>query len=105
MLSDRERHSLELMERQLRESDPRFVALFRSLDRIRPRGTALPAATARSMHGAGVMPSVMLAVGLVTLLVGAAAQAMTLVVAGVVVALLTLGVALTRTMRYGPGFA
>lgn len=110
MLSDRERQSLASIEEQLRHSDPRLVARFRSLDRVRPRrrvrGEHRPMRRQhRSMHGAGVIPCVMLALAMVLLLAGAATGAMTLVVGGVVVALLTLGVAATSAPRPGPGFA
>ena len=57
------------------------------------------------MHGAGAVPCVLLAVSMVLLLAGATSGAMTLVVGGIVVALLTLGVAATSTPRPGPGFA
>lgn len=103
MLSDRERHDLDLIERQLCASDPRLAARFRSLDR--PRTRRAGRGSGRSMHDAGVLPCLMLAAGLLMLIVGAAAGAITVVVAGVVLAVLTLGVAATRAPRPGPGFA
>ena len=103
MLSDRERSDLDIIERQLCDSDPRLAARFRSL------GGALPgrvrSGTHRSMHSAGALPCVMLAAGLIMLLAGAAAGAMTVVVAGMVLAVLTLGVAATSVTSPGPGFA
>lgn len=94
------------MEEQLRHSDPRLVARFRSLETVRPRRTWRPArAEHRSMHGAGAIPCAMLAVAMVLLVAGAAAGAVAVVVIGVVMALLTLGVAATSAPRPGPGFA
>ncbi|TCK27708.1 DUF3040 domain-containing protein [Pseudonocardia endophytica] len=111
MLNDRERQCLASMEEHLRHSDPRLVAGFRSLERARPRRVhpARPrtahGSTHRSMHGAGPVPCVMLAVAMLLLLAGAATGAMTIVVGGIVMALLTLGVAATSAPRPGPGFA
>ncbi len=106
MLSDRERQCLASIEAQLRHSDPRLVARFHSLGRARPRRPRnRPRSSHRSMHGAGAVPCVMLAVAMLLMLVGAAAGAVTVAVAGVVVALLTLGVAATSPPRLGPGFA
>lgn len=103
MLNDRERQSLASIEDQLRHSDPRLVARFRSLETVRPRRRAR--GEHRSMHGAGAIPCAMLTVAMVLLLAGATTGAITVVVAGVVVALLTLGVAATSAPRPGPGFA
>jgi len=103
VLNDRERQCLASIEEQLLHSDPRLVARFRSLDRARPRRRA--SGQHRSMHGAGMVPCVMLAVSMVLLLAGATTATMTLVVGGVVVALLTLAVAATSAPRPGPGFA
>ena len=107
MLNDRERQCLASMEEQLRHSDPRLVAGFRSLEKARPRRVrpARPQTEHRSMHGAGPIPCVMLAVAMVLLLAGATTGTMTVVVGGVVLALLTLGVAATSLPRPGPGFA
>ena len=103
MLNDRERQSLASIEEQLRHSDPRLVARFRSLETARPRRRVR--GEHRSMHGAGTIPCVMLVVAMALLLAGAATGAMTVVVGGVVMALLTLGVAATSAPRPGPGFA
>lgn len=103
MLSDRERRNLDLIERQLCDSDPRLAARFRSLDRPRVRRTHA-AGSHRSLHAAGALPCLMLAAGLIMLLAGAATGAMPVVVAGVVLAVLTLGVAATSA-NPGPGFA
>ena len=103
MLSDRERRILDLIERQLCASDPRLVAGFRSLGR--PGAARRAVGAHRSMHGAGSVPCAMLAAGLLMLIIGAAAGAMPVVVAGVVLAVLTLGVAATRTSSPDPGFA
>ena len=103
MLNDRERQSLAAIEEQLRFSDPRLVARFRSLERARPGRHAR--GEHRSMHGAGTVPCVMLAVAMVLLFAGATTGALTLVVGGVVIALLTLGIAATSAPRPGPGFA
>ncbi|MBW0103828.1 DUF3040 domain-containing protein [Pseudonocardia sp. KRD291] len=108
MLSDRERRDLDLIERQLCDSDPRLAARFRSLGRARPvriRPDRSRSGSHRSMHGAGALPCVMLAAGLIMLLAGAAAGAMTVVVAGMVIAVLTLGIAATSATTRGPGFA
>lgn len=104
MLSDRERRTLALIERQLCTSDPRLAAGFRSLDRP-TRARRAGSGSQRSMHAAGALPSAMLAAGLLMLVVGAAAGAMPVVVAGVVLAVLTLGVAATSTPSAGPGLA
>lgn len=101
MLSDRERRALDLIERQLCDSDPGLAARFRSLDRVRRVGSGAH----HSMHAAGMLPCLMLAAGLLMLVVGAAAGAMTVVVAGVVLAVLTLGMAATRSSSPGAGFA
>jgi hypothetical protein len=111
VLNDRERQCLASMEEQLRHSDPRLVAGFRSLETVRPRRVRPDRQRTehrsmhRSMHGAGTVPCVMLAVAMVLLLAGATTGAMTVVVGGVVMALLTLGVAATSARRPGPGFA
>lgn len=106
MLNDRERRSLESIEQQLRHSDPRLVRRFRSLEAVRPRRARERFRTEhRSMHGAGSIPCVMLTVAMALLLAGATTGVMTLVVSGVVIALLTLGVAATTAPRPGPGFA
>lgn len=57
------------------------------------------------MHAAGALPCVLLAAGLVMLLAGAATGAVTVVVAGVVLTVLTLGIAATSAPSPGPGFA
>lgn len=103
MLNDRERQCLASIEEQLRNSDPRLVACFRSLETARPRRRA--GGEHRSMHGAGAIPCAMLAVAMVLMVAGAATGAVTVVVGGVVMALLTLGVAATSAPRPGPGFA
>lgn len=103
VLNDRERQCLASIEEQLLRSDPRLVARFRSLETARPRRRAR--GEHRSMHGAGAVPCVLLAVAMVLLLAGATSGAMALVVGGIVVALLTLGVAATSAPRPGPGFA
>lgn len=103
MLSDRERRKLHLIERQLCESDPRLAARFRSLDR--PRARRPHHGSHRTMHAAGALPCVLLAAGMIMLLAGAATGVMPLVVAGVVLAVLTLGIAATSATNRGPGFA
>ncbi len=103
MLSDRERRDLDLIERQLCDDDPRFAARFRSLAGARP--ARVGGDVHRSMHGAGALPCVLLAAGLVMLLAGAAAGALTVVVTGVVLTVLMLGVAATSAPGRGPGFA
>lgn len=104
MLSDRERRKLHLIERQLCESDPRLAARFRSLDRPR-RARRTYTGSHRSMHAAGALPCVLLTAGLIMLLAGAATGVTPLVVAGVVLAVLTLGIAATSATQPGPGFA
>ncbi|MET0190024.1 MAG: hypothetical protein ABW212_13560, partial [Pseudonocardia sediminis] len=59
----------------------------------------------RSMHAAGALPCVLLAAGLIMLVAGAAAGAMAVVVAGVVLTVLTLGIAATSAPSRGAGFA
>ncbi|WP_165438552.1 DUF3040 domain-containing protein [Pseudonocardia sediminis] len=110
MLSDRERRDLALIERQLCDEDPRLAARFRSLGRARPVRApktlgGRDGVSQRSMHAAGALPCVLLAAGLIMLLAGAAAGAMAVVVAGVVLTVLTLGIAATSAPSRGAGFA
>ena len=104
MLSDHERRRLQEIELQFQISDPRFAASFRILARAR---RARPLGGHRkSMHGAGSIPCLLLAAGLAMLVIGATSGAMTLVVAGMVLAVLTLGLAYTRAApNPGAGFA
>jgi hypothetical protein len=99
MLSDRERSQFALIEQGLVAGDPLFVArcsaLGRKVRRIAPTGGR------RTMHAAGMVPTMLLAGGLLLLVLGGASAAVPIVVAGILMAMAALGLALTTPQR-GP---
>ncbi|BBG05579.1 MULTISPECIES: DUF3040 domain-containing protein [Pseudonocardia] len=107
MLSERETRRLHEIEVQLRLTDPRLVRRFAALaGTARPagrrhllRGPDAPRGPVRSVHGAGPLPSALLGVSLLVLLVGAVMVAVPIVIAGIVLAALSLGVAATVPQR------
>jgi hypothetical protein len=98
MLSDRERSQFVLIEQGLVAGDPLFVArcsaLGRKVRRIAPVGRG-----PRTMHAAGLIPTLLLAGGLVLLVLGGASAAVPIVVAGILMAMAALGLALTTPHR------
>ncbi|GAA1403792.1 hypothetical protein GCM10009613_65390 [Pseudonocardia kongjuensis] len=126
MLSERETRRLHEIEIQLRLTDPRLVRRFAALtgaNRPAGPGRALrpatpgsllrpaapgsllhgPGGSGRSVHGAGPLPSALLGVSLLVLLAGAVMVAVPVVIAGIVLAALSLGVAATVPQRRRPG--
>ncbi|WP_181779883.1 DUF3040 domain-containing protein [Pseudonocardia pini] len=103
MLSDRERSQFSLIEQGLVAGDPMYVArcsaLGRRLRRVEPgAGPRRP----RTMHSAGMVPTLLLAGGLLLLVLGGAAAAVPIVVAGILMAMAALGLALTTPQRARP---
>ncbi|MHA6797227.1 DUF3040 domain-containing protein [Pseudonocardia bannensis] len=98
MLSDRERGVLARIEQDLTVSDPDLVRLFGTLGQKRA-GRPGP----RSMSGAGVMPRVLLIMGLVLLLFGGATAAIPIAGTGIVLTLLALALAYTEASTPRPG--
>lgn len=103
MLSDRERSQFALIEQGLVSGDPLYVSRCSALARQVRRGEA--ARTPRTMHSAGMMPTVLLAGGLLLLVLGGAAAAVPIVVAGILMAVAALGLALTSPQRARPDAA
>jgi hypothetical protein len=93
MLNDRERSLLALIERDLQATDPGLAARFSSLGRR--SGT-------RSVRGAGVIPMVLLAGGLLLLLVGGVTAAVPVVVSGILMAVAALALALVAPLPARP---
>jgi hypothetical protein len=93
MLNDRERSLLALIERDLQATDPGLAARFSRLGRH--PGT-------RSVRGAGVMPMVLLAGGLLLLLVGGVTAAVPVVVSGILMAVAALALALVAPLPARP---
>ncbi|GAA4541781.1 DUF3040 domain-containing protein [Pseudonocardia xishanensis] len=104
MLSDRERSQFSLIEQSLLAADPLFVSRCSALGRRLRRGVPVRR-SARSMHAAGAIPTVLLAGGLVLLVVGGAAAAVPIVVTGILMAMAALGLALTTPQRTRPDTA
>lgn len=108
MLSDRENRRLHEIEMQLRLTDPGLVRRFAELEsRTRRARTGLADLLGggrgdRSVHGAGPLPTVLLVLALVVLLAGAVAVSVPVVVAGIVFAVLALGLAATGGPQAGP---
>ncbi|MFC5951300.1 DUF3040 domain-containing protein [Pseudonocardia lutea] len=108
MLSDRERSQFALIEQGLMSGDPLFVArcsaLGRKLRRHRPAPASRAAGPAgsRSVHTAGLVPTILLGGGLLLLVLGGAAAAVPIVVAGILMAMAALGLALTAPQRTRP---
>lgn len=106
MLNDRETRRLREIERQLRVTDPGLVRRFGALE---PRGAGAGLArlgTGRfgattSVQGSGPLPTALLALSLVVLLIGAVAVNVAVVVAGIVFAMLALGVAASQGPQTG----
>lgn len=114
MLSERERRRLHEIEMQLRLTDPRLVRRFSALRPAGRRGMSpgrlpgvprgLPGVPGgrrggRSLHRAGPIPTVLLVVALLVLLLGAVAVSVPVVLAGIVLAGMSLGVAATTGPR------
>ncbi|MCE3553518.1 DUF3040 domain-containing protein [Pseudonocardia sp. RS11V-5] len=108
MLSDRERSQFALIEQGLMSGDPLFVArcsaLGRKVRRLRPATATRTARSAgrRSVHAAGLVPTILLGGGLLLLVLGGAAAAVPIVVAGILMAMAALGLALTAPQRARP---
>lgn len=85
------------MERHLWDTDPTFCGLFQRAGK---------GARRRSMHGAGALPCLLLAAGLALMVLGGITAAVPVAVSGILLAVLSLGVAHTATAG-GPhlGFA
>jgi hypothetical protein len=113
VLSDRERRRLHEIEVQLRLTDPRLVRRFAALAAagrvpIGPGGLLSGLSGnggGRSVHRSGPLPSTLLGLSLLVLLVGAVAVSVPVVIAGIVLAALSLGVAATTGPRAQPGTA
>ncbi|GAA4687799.1 hypothetical protein GCM10023215_24470 [Pseudonocardia yuanmonensis] len=103
MLSDRERSQFALIEQGLMSGDPLFVArcsaLGRKLRRHRPAPSRTGGPAGRSVHTAGLVPTILLGGGLLLLVLGGAAAAVPIVVAGILMAMAALGLALTAPQR------
>lgn len=95
MLSDRERRVLARMERHLWDTDPAFCGLFQ-----RP-GSGVR----RSMHAAGALPCLLLAAGLALMVLGGITAAVPVAVSGILLAVLSLGLAHSTTTGPGLGLA
>lgn len=106
MLNDRENSRLHEIERELRETDPSLVRRFGALE-TRTGGPGLARlVTGRfggvtSVQGSGPLPTTLLALSLVVLIVGAVAVNVVVVVAGIVAAVLSLGVAASQGPQAG----
>jgi hypothetical protein len=95
MLNDRERSQLALIERDLQATDPALAARFSRLSGRTGTGT-------RSVRGAGVIPMVLLAGGLLLLLVGGVTAAVPVVVSGILMAVAALALALVAPLPARP---
>jgi hypothetical protein len=95
MLNDRERSQLALIERDLQATDPGLAARFSRLGGRTGTGT-------RSVRGAGVIPMVLLAGGLLLLLVGGVTAAVPVVVSGILMAVAALALALVAPLPARP---
>jgi hypothetical protein len=112
VLSDRERRRLHEIEVQLRQTDPRLVRRFAALAAAtrRPAGPVGPGGLSgygggRSVHRSGPLPSTLLGLSLIVLLVGAVAVSVPVVIAGIVLAAVSLGLAATTGPQARPGTA
>ncbi|MBC3194568.1 DUF3040 domain-containing protein [Pseudonocardia sp. C8] len=101
MLSEREIRRLHEMEVQLRLTDPRLVRRFAALQ----AGDRRRNGAGRPLHGAGPLHSLLLGLSLLVLLVGAVAVSVPTVIAGVVLAAVSLGLAATVGSRSRPDTA
>ncbi|MCF7551976.1 MULTISPECIES: DUF3040 domain-containing protein [Pseudonocardia] len=97
MLSDRERSQFALIEQGLVAGDPLFVARCSALGRKVRR--IAPVRGARTMQAAGMIPTLLLVGGLLLLVLGGASAAVPIVVAGILMAMAALGLALTSPQR------
>ncbi|MEQ3554958.1 hypothetical protein WIS52_31220 [Pseudonocardia nematodicida] len=111
MLSERETRRLHEIELQFRLNDPRLVRRFAVLHQVVPTSpraggllAGLAGAGSRSVHGAGPLPSALLALSLLVLLAGAIAVNVPAVIAGTVLAAVALATAATVS-RPRPGTA
>lgn len=106
MLSERENRRLHEIELQLRSTDPRLVRRFAALgtrtDRTGVTGLTRGRRGARSVHRSGPLPTMLLVMALTVLLAGAVTVNVPVVLAGIVCAVLALGVAATQGPQPGP---
>jgi len=100
MLSDRERRQFALIEQGLVAGDPLFVSRCSALGRRMRRGAG--PLRPRTMHAAGMVPTILLVGGLLLLVLGGAAAAVPIVVVGILMAVAAMGLALTGSQRTRP---